>query len=1358
MGDVKTPDFDDLLAAFDIPDIDAKEAIQSSPEEGRNVSGTSADMRESEPPSAFPCSPTTHSDPPLVSVIVKNSVQSERFEEVEKSVRDDTKPDSGETQGQIKMDESLQTSHLGPKLPADANLQPQMSNGFEGSVPRDETQSKGEPWSPSSPLRSTLNTNENEIDDGTKVGSVRHTTDLMNSLNPLLYSQSSTSACPTTPLTPTSSPPPSPHTGSSHLSPLSSQTEEICHLQNPPSSPFPQNGGISAAIRHLDEEDSEPDLGSPLVIQESPEFELSSPPKFTQRAQIPSELLDSPEAASRHLLCPPLSSSLASVRPKSHCEEEKPITPSSPSIAPQAQSPKDSLSSTITSSVLVQEKYPDHVIEERDSPESPPPSETGFIVPKRSTSPDSAQRPTPASNQQNFDHQEDLTDSEPRPGITEVQGENTKAGDGGKIDEVNCGAGLSSMDTVSADAAEAVSPAQRPLKVKIKTPTGSITRTVAGVKPKRGGKAPSKAKDSSKPSPLGSNISRRKRGASQNSRKCTKAKAGGKSSPVTVIQDASAAVLEGVITVKDKTTKDTKPKVSPRAVSITKTTSLPSVSSSPRLSSGAISLRSLGQKTVSGMKLSAHSSLLPSQSCSRPASIVNSTGAIISRSQTNLVEAFNKILNNKNLLPSYKPDLSSPLPAEWGLPLPPQGYRCLECGDAFALEQSLTRHHDRRSLRIEVTCNHCAKRLVFFNKCSLLLHAREHKERGLVMQCSHLVMKPVPVEQMIGQQEPKPVVQTSSLLSQATPIPAPQPHQAISSKKGEALDYISNKCPECQVQCSSSKEVADHFQEIKPAHSTLCTDCSPPMLLPNSCSAAAHQRIHKACPPHVCPECGGSAKQPLFQSHLGETCLHFARRIGYKCSSCLVVFGGLNSVKSHIQQAHCDMFHKCPSCPMAFKSAPSIQNHITAQHPTLTGAQATLIYKCVMCDTVFTHKSLLYVHFDTHLANQKVAVFKCPECTKIFSQRNSLMDHFRAHQTATFKQELPPSPAASCHLQPSVKIESSDGEEWRDQDEEKVNGERMKTPSEWKCVPCHARYTDREDFITHMAELHGKILKKFPCTKCESSFTTTSSLKRHIRDKHKVMHRGFRCQFCPEGEKIFSSRVMLERHVQLRHSIDSVSEDTLMGGGGWLDEADSSSEQDGSLGTRQRRRAAVKIEHEEESIDTVSPAKKLRSFSSAPGPPSLPESGFRCSPCGFTTEDQAAFLEHISQHRPAGVEGMSEQCLQCGACFTSSTSLSRHRFITHKVRDTFQDNQQALSESPPPSPGNNRTHDDRSPLEGFVPAPPSSQLSLPQGKEEEATMACKVCGKQFEKTKDLNTHFRTHGMAFINARNTGKSA
>ncbi|XP_037640499.1 zinc finger protein 687a [Sebastes umbrosus] len=1308
MGDMKTPDFDDLLAAFDIPDIDAKEAIQSSPEEERDEDGTNADERES-------------GSPPVVSVIVKNTVRSESFEEEDKT----DKPSSSGLNSQVQVKVGDLMSQLGPKRSADAPVEPKIANGFEGSVPMDQGQSSPEPWPPRSPLRSTLNANESESDEGAEVGSVQRTTDVMNSLKPHLYLQSSTSAGPN------SSTPPSPHS----FSPHSPQKEETCLLRSPSSSPLPQNGAGFKHVMHSDEEDSEPDLGSPLVIQESPESVMSSPPKFKHRAKLRSEPLGSPETTSCLVSHPPRLPSLAPAKPKPQLKEEgRPTTPSSPSTAPPPSlSPQACLPSLSTGSASVQEeKYPEHVIDERDSPESPPPSETGLVVPKRSSSPDTVQK---AANHKDFRRQEELMESEPkeedRPGDTEERSEKA-AGDGENLKEESRGA--DTEDPVSASAAKTVSSPLRPLKVKIKMPKGSVKRTVTGAAPKRSGRATTKGVKKIKPSPELHNT-RSKKELSQQSPMPAMA----------MLQDACTATLEGASTVKDKTTEDTKPKVSPTAVSITKTAALPSISA-PRVSLGGINPRSLGQKTLnSGVTLSTPSPLLTPQSSSRPASIVNSTGAIISKTQTNLVEAFNKILNNKNLLPIYKPDLSSPLPAEWGLPLPAQGYRCLECGDAFALKQSLARHYDRRSLRIEVTCNHCAKRLAFYNKCSLLLHAREHKERGLIMQCSHLVMKPVPVEQMIGHQEPMATGPSSSLSGQATPNPTPQPNQSVSKKNAEAVQHVSSKCPECLAQFRSKEEMAEHFQEIKPAQTSSCTDCSPPMLLPNSCSAAAHQRIHQGCPPHVCPECGGTAKQPLFQTHLDETCLHFSRRIGYRCSSCLVVFGGLNSVKSHIQQAHCDMFHKCPSCPMAFKSAPSIQNHISAQHPTLTEGQTMSIYKCVMCDTVFTNKSLLYVHFDTHLTNQKVHVFKCPECTKLFSQRNSLLDHFKTHKTPTIKQELPSPPAAPSRSRPSVKLESSDGEE--SMDEEKVKTQRTKTPSGWKCAPCHARYTDREDYITHMAEQHSKKLKKFPCNKCESSFTTTSSLRRHIRDKHKVTNRCFRCQFCSGDKKIFSSRAMLERHVQQRHSNDPMSQNTA-----GADEADSSSEQDGSSGASRRQRGAVvRMEQDEESTDGVSPVKKLRSSSSAPF--SLPESGFRCAPCGFTTEDHASFLEHISQHRRGATEGSGggQQCLQCGACFTSISSLSRHRFITHKVRDA-SDNQQSLSMHAAPSPGNSRSHDDKSSLDGSAPASPSSQ-----GKEEDGTLACRVCGKQFEKATDLTTHFRTHGMAFISARNAGKT-
>lgn len=214
--------------------------------------------------------------------------------------------------------------------------------------------------------------------------------------------------------------------------------------------------------------------------------------------------------------------------------------------------------------------------------------------------------------------------------------------------------------------------------------------------------------------------------------------------------------------------------------------------------------------------------------------------------------------------------------------------------------------------------------------------------------------------------------------------------------------------------------------------------------------------------------------------------------------------------------------------------------------------------------------------------------------------------------------------------------------------------------------------------------------------------------------------------------------------------INSSCLDFLRSQGG-RDEADSSSEQDTSVRARRKRRGAVKMEQGEEYTDGQSPVKKVQS-SSTPAPYSTPESGFRCAPCGFITEDQALFLEHISQHRRGGTEGGGQQCLQCGACFTSTSSLSRHCFIAHKVRNALSDSQQSLSMHPESSPGNSRNHDDKSSLDGSAPASPSSQ-----GIEEEDTLSCKVCRKRFEKASDLNTHFRTHGMAFISARNAGKT-
>nr|XP_023957107.2 zinc finger protein 532 isoform X3 [Chrysemys picta bellii] len=477
---------------------------------------------------------------------------------------------------------------------------------------------------------------------------------------------------------------------------------------------------------------------------------------------------------------------------------------------------------------------------------------------------------------------------------------------------------------------------------------------------------------------------------------------------------------------------------------------------------------------------------------------------VVSSLQSSVVEAFNKVLSSVNPVPVYVPNLSPP--ANAGITLPTRGYKCLECGDSFALEKSLTQHYDRRSVRIEVTCNHCTKNLVFYNKCSLLSHARGHKEKGVVMQCSHLILKPVPADQMIASpssntaasstlQSPMGVgthtvtkIQsgiTGTVISApaSTPIIPAMPLDEDPSK----LCRHSLKCLECNEVFQDETSLATHFQQAADTSGQkTCNICQ--MLLPNQCSFASHQRIHQHKSPYTCPECGAICRSVHFQTHVTKNCLHYTRRVGFRCVHCNVVYSDVAALKSHIQGSHCEVFYKCPICPMAFKSAPSTHSHAYTQHPGIKIGEPKIIYKCSMCDTVFTLQPLLYRHFDQHIENQKVSVFKCPDCSLLYAQKQLMMDHIKSMHGTLKSVEGPPNLGINLLL--STKPTTQNSASHNKEDTKSVNGtEKLekKSPSPvkkaepkkvtnpgWTCWECDRLFTQRDVYISHMRKEHGK--------------------------------------------------------------------------------------------------------------------------------------------------------------------------------------------------------------------------------------------------------------------------------------------
>ncbi|KAM5256276.1 zinc finger protein 687 [Ctenodactylus gundi] len=1226
MGDMKTPDFDDLLAAFDIPDIDANEAIHSGPEESEGPGapgkpepgvGGGSEGAAAAATGGDPDVPAEALDPSLpppdistVSVIVKNTVCPEQSEALAGGLGEEVARAAG----------VMKEGTVGPPL---------IQNGFGGPEPS----LPGTPHSPSPPRGGTW--------------------------------------------------------------------KEKAMEGKPPLDLFAHFGP---------EPGEHPD---PLPAASSPLEGTMTPSPFTS----PFELV--PENGP--VLLPPGSSPPSGALKQGSCS---PLHPQNQAQQGSGSSPE---AVVITASTCSPQAAGVSFFKQSPGRQSPPASpgvpickplkeeEEGPVVKSPSESPQS-----PSSGAEAAD--EDSNDSP-------------------------------------------ASNSSRPLKVRIKTiktSCGSITRTVTRVPADPDPPAPlaeaaflaeaSLLKLSPvAPTPEGPKVVSVQLGDG------TRLK--GTVLPVATIQNASTAMLMAASVARKAVVLPggtaTSSKVMAKSVLGLVPQTLPKAEGRAGLGIG-------GQK-VNGTSVMM---VQPPKPAPGPGT---ASGTVISRTQSSLVEAFNKILNSKNLLPAYRPNLSPP--AEAGLALPPTGYRCLECGDAFSLEKSLARHYDRRSMRIEVTCNHCVRRLVFFNKCSLLLHAREHKDKGLVMQCSHLVMRPVALDQMVGQPDITPLLPvavtpaagpltlpvlgkaegaiTSTITTVATEAPV-LPLSTEPPTAPAASAYTCFRCLECKEQCRDKAGMAAHFQQLGPpasgATSNVCPSC--PMILPNRCSFSAHQRTHKNRPPHVCPECGGNFLQANFQTHLQEACLHFSRRVGYRCPSCAVVFGGANSIKSHIQASHCEVFHKCPICPMAFKSAPSAHAHVYSQHPSFLTQQAKLIYKCAMCDTVFTHKPLLSSHFDQHLLPQRVSVFKCPSCPLLFAQKRTMLEHLKnTHQSGRLGEE---KGAGGALLTPKTEPEelavtqggaapateesssSSEEEELPSSPEPRRPAKRTRRElgsksskgggggaGGWTCGLCHSWFPERDEYVAHMKKEHGKSVKKFPCRLCERSFCSAPSLRRHVRVNHEGIKRVYPCRYCTEGKRTFSSRLILEKHVQVRHGLPLGAQSP--GRGSTLARGPGGRAQGPG---RKRRQSSDSCSEEPDS--TTPPAKSPRG-----GPGSGGHGPLRYRSSGSAEQSLVGLR----------VDGGAQQCLDCGLCFASPGSLSRHRFISHKKR-RGAGRASALGlgdgeEEAPPPPRSD-------PEGGDSPLPASG-----------GPLTCKVCGKSCDSPLNLKTHFRTHGMAFIRARQGG---
>ncbi|KAG9273291.1 zinc finger protein 592 [Astyanax mexicanus] len=601
----------------------------------------------------------------------------------------------------------------------------------------------------------------------------------------------------------------------------------------------------------------------------------------------------------------------------------------------------------------------------------------------------------------------------------------------------------------------------------------------------------------------------------------------------------------------------------------------------------------------------------------------------------------NRLLNYTNPVPTYVPNLSPPPDSD--IKLPAHGFCCLECGDSFGLEKSLAFHYSRRSVHIEVTCTHCSKTLVFFNRCALLAHARDHKNKGMMMQCSQLFMKPIAVDQMSMSSKPE---QSATQTAQGkSTVHAPKNNAVMPLYPDKVVQPL--KCLECDRQMLDYTALAGHFQRASTESGGLtCKVCA--MLLPNKCSYRAHQRIHTKKSPFCCPECGALGHSLDFQKHVKENCLHYARKIGYSCLHCETLFMSIPLLKSHIEEKHCEVLYKCTICPVAFKSSDGCHMHVKSKHG---GSEPSyqLIHKC-SCETVFKKKQLLYQHL-----HQRTCIFRCPECTSFFMKKIALVQHFKGVHGGVFRGEKYPkaetesashklNSVSANHRAKLTKPGNKAVREARDCSSSQKSSSLKKTG--WTCGECLLWMPDRETYVSHMKTSHGKSVKRNPCRLCERSFSSSTGLRRHIRIDHDGKKKVYTCWYCTNEKMTFTQLSMLKNHLSLMHGIKN-PDISLMA-------KLASQETSKSMGLGPKRSAAKDSGEKGDSLTSdTTPSKRLKPL-------------FRCAKCGLTTGDPVQFQKHIPQHK---TDADTPQCQNCGLCFTSQVALSRHLYIVHKVKE-----------------------------------------------------------------------------------------
>ncbi|XP_029006547.1 zinc finger protein 771-like isoform X2 [Betta splendens] len=152
------------------------------------------------------------------------------------------------------------------------------------------------------------------------------------------------------------------------------------------------------------------------------------------------------------------------------------------------------------------------------------------------------------------------------------------------------------------------------------------------------------------------------------------------------------------------------------------------------------------------------------------------------------------------------------------------------------------------------------------------------------------------------------------------------------------------------------------------------------------------------------------------------------------------------------------------------------------ENPKHREKTSTTLYRCHICNYIFTKKNVLTWHLKTH---ESQGNFDCHICGKQIPCQSNLQNHMRVH-----------------------------------------TGERP-----YSCQFCGKCFKLKGHMTEHIRTHTGE--KPFRCHICGKSFNRGSTLRKHVFAKHKE-ERPYKCEDCNE---LFTERLLLKKHLRKIHGI-----------------------------------------------------------------------------------------------------------------------------------------------------------------------------------------------------------------------------